>query len=115
MSNTAQIDQEEPKRLMFKRDHNEESYAWASLGPYPEAYCLGDQELLARFHAIKNDEWPDYYKFSYICKVTNYVEYGPDNWNFTDNINVNAELMIKLTESKIKDYDNAFWSVAIKK
>ena len=92
---------------MFKHDDDEESYALVILDPYPEAYRLGDQELRARFHTIKNDKWPDYYKFAYICKMMNYVEYDPDNQNFTGDIDVNTKSTIRLTESKIKGYDNA--------
>ena len=88
--------------MVFERNEDEDLYAAASLDHYPDSYCLGNQELQARYHAVKNDDWPDNYKFAYIRKVWNYVEYNPDDQNNIDDVNVDAKLTIGLTEEKLR-------------
>ena len=61
-----------------------------------------------------NDKWPGNYKFAYIEKVTNYLEYNPDDQNSIDDVNVNAKLTTGLTECKIEDYDHALLSIVRK-
>ena len=115
MSNVVWMAREEPKRLIFERDNDKELYAVASLDHYSEAYCLGNQELRARFHTIKNDKWSNNYKFAFIWKVKNDLEYNLSGQNSINDVDVDAKLTTRLMECKIEDYDNASWLIVKKK
>ena len=96
MEDLIQMDQEEPERLQFKRTDKDnslkEASTAASLDPYPEAYCLGDQPLHACIRNF-NDNWPEMYKKEYIRKVICIVEFNSNGSNVMHNDDVDNKLI----------------------
>ena len=104
------MSQEEPQRLQFEQTDKDDSLDKVILDPYPEVYCLGDQDLRARIQNF-NDNWPERYKKEYIHKVICIVEFIPNRFNVMHDNNVDDKLITGLMESKIKDYDDASWTI----